>query len=239
MKRSFLLKRLAAVVLSLVLHGVASASTLVWYSDFGSVLLDSNGQELDNTYSFEIGTFGMGFTPTAANAGDWAANWKILDRAFQDDANGWNWEFRFYTGNVEHNSDGKSESSYADPLQVFVQGEAVYLWVYNSKDILPGSEWALVGDAVPTVNTDQWIIPDPLDPLGTSYEFNLNDADNPVIGGVNNVRGAGEFTATPATFSLQTASVVPEPGSALLLFAAGAAFLARRTSRRLTRSTLA
>ena len=66
-----------------------------------------------------------------------------------------------------------------------------------------------------------------------SFNWNLGDASNAVVGGANNVQGAGTYTATPVTFSLQTA-VVPEPGSVLLILAAAAAHLARR-ARRLTR----
>ena len=69
-------------------------------------------------------------------------------------------------------------------------------------------------------------MPDPANVAG-SFDWQLADADDAVIGGVNDVHVAGEFNATPPTFSLQTA-VVPEPGSAFLLFAAFAAHFVRR-----------
>lgn len=239
MKSSSHFKRLAAIVLAMAcLHGGASASTIFWGSEFNDLLFDSNGQALDTTYSFEIGTFGA-FVPTYANIDQWAANWKVFDRAFDPDANGWNAVDQFFVGTVDHNSLGGSDSPDANPADVFIQGERIYLWAYNSKDIVPTSEWALVTDAVLAGNVaNQWVIPDPADPPGTSYELRLLDADTAIVGGVNNVQGDGEFNATPGTFSLQTA-VVPEPGSALLLFAAAFSFATRRATRRLKRTTMA
>lgn len=246
MNPSSFFKQLAAVILTMAwLHGDVSASTIFWGSEFNAVLLDSQEPSspgdplttLDVTFSFEVGTFG-GFIPTASNLDQWVANWKVLDRAFLDDANGWNVPDQFFTGTVEHNTSGNSESPDANPLDVFTQGEKIYFWAYNSKDIVPGSEWALVTDSNVAGNLgNSWIVPDPLDPPGTSYDLMLMDADVSVFGGLNDVQGPGTYGANvPPTFRLQTA-VVPEPGSALLLFGAAAAFLTRRASRRLTRAT--
>ncbi|MGV3659671.1 MAG: PEP-CTERM sorting domain-containing protein [Prosthecobacter sp.] len=239
MKRSSHFKRLAATALTMAcLQGGALASTVFWGSEFNDLLFDSNANTLDTSFSFEIGTFG-GFIPTYQNIDQWVANWKVFDRAFDPDANGWNALDQFFVGTVDHNTSGNSESPDANPLDVFVQGEKIYLWVYNSKALEDGSEWALVTDSVLAGNTaSQWVIPDPLDPPGTSYELKLVDADDVVIGGVNGVQGEGGFNATPPGFSLQTA-VVPEPGSGLLIFAAAAALLTRRASRRISRTTMA
>ncbi len=109
----------------------------------------------------------------------------------------------------------------------------VYLWAFNSKVIVPGSEWALVTDGTTVGNVgDPWIIPDPADTMG-SYNWSLSDASTSAIGGANGVQGPGGYSTTPPVFTLQTA-VVPEPGSAFLLLAAAAAHLARR-ARRMTR----
>lgn len=239
MKRSSHFKRLAATALTVAcLQGGALASQVVLSSEFNDLLFDSNGNTLDTTFSFEIGTFG-GFIPTYQNIDQWAANWHVFERAYDPDANGWNAVDQFFVAQADHNTSGNSESPDANPLDVFIQGEKIYLWVYNSKDILPTSEWALVTDSVISGNTaEQWVIPDPMDLPPISHEMKLVDADDVIIGGVNGVQGEGTFNATPPAFSLQTA-VVPEPGSGLLVLAAAAAFLQRRGSRRLVRSTQA
>lgn len=241
MKKTSQLKRLALTALAMAcLHSGASASTIFWGSEYGvDVLNDSYGNPLDTTYSFEIGTFGS-FVPTYANVSEWAANWKVFDRAYDPDGNGWNAADQFFTGTVEFNTSGGSESPDANPSDVFIQGEKIYLWVYNSKTIDSNTEWALITDSVLTGNvSSQWVIPDPLAPSSDpSPDLKLVDADEAIIGGVNNVQGPGTFNATPPAFTIQTA-VVPEPGSALLILAAAVAFQARRTARRLSRSTMA
>ena len=203
------------------------AATITWGSQFNDVLLNSDGQNLDATFSFEIGTF-EALIPTASNMGEWAAAWKVFDRAYQDDANGWNWVERFFTGNAIHQADGSSSSVHAQSGQVFQAGEVVYLWVYNSKNIESGTEWALVSNGLAGGSTfDDWIMPDPLESVSTTYEWALVDANEVVVGGANGMRGAGEFSATPANFSIQTAAV-PEPGSMLLLAGAALARVLRR-----------
>lgn len=200
---------------------------------------------MDSSFIFELGTFGF-FIPTESNIDQWAANWKILDRAtleiVVDPDTGYEARF-FTTGGVTFDAGGNgiSESDFADPAVSFTQGEQIFLWAYNSKDIVVGSEWALVRDGgSPGLSGNPWVIPDPVEPASTSYELDLQYADQVVFGGANNVRGPGEYGDNqPANFRLQTATVVPEPGSSLLLFAAGVAFVVRRTSRRMSRSTLA
>ena len=236
MKTSSHLPRFLGLALALAWIQGAQASTVFWGSNFQDNLFTSSGQPLDPTYSFEIGTFTSGFTPTYQNVDQWQANWEVIDRAYDPDANGWNSTDQFFVGTVGFNTDGTSDSPDADPAYAFTQGDTVYLWAYNSKDIVPSSEWALVTDGTTAGNTgDPWVIPDPADTAG-SYNWNLADASTAVIGGANGVQGDGTYTSTPPVFSLQTA-VVPEPGSAFLLLAAAAAHLARR-ARRLTRIPL-
>jgi len=218
MKTYSLRKTLLAALAAVLVQGSASASTIFWESAFNDLLYDSNGLALDAGFSFEIGTFG-GFVPTLANINDWDGNWKVFDRAFDPDANGWNTVDQFFTGTVDHLVTGESSSADAVPGTVFTQGETAFLWVYNTKARNLTTEWALLGDGTSTGDAaDDWIIPDPADPPGTSYVWQLADLDQVVFGGGNNVQGSGSFTTDPGTFSLQTHLVpVPEPGSALLV----------------------
>lgn len=244
MKPHSLLKPFFALVIALAwMCSPARASTVFWGSNFNDLLFDSSGNPLDSSYSFEIGTFGA-FVPTYQNVDQWAANWKVIDRAFDatpwdlndPDSEGWNSTEQFFVGTVTHNTDGTSDSPDANPSDVFAQNEVVYLWAYNSKSIVPTSEWALVTDGSSSGDlADDWLVPDPSDTL-SSFNWQLTDANDAVIGGANGVQGPGTYSANPGSFSLQTA-VVPEPGSAFLLIAAAAAHLIRR-ARHLTRSTM-
>jgi hypothetical protein len=243
MKMPLTIPKLICLALALAWAQGTQASTVFWGSNFNDNLYNSSGQQLDSTYNFEIGTFGS-FVPTYQNVDQWAANWHMIDYANNTDGN-WDSSNQFFAGTVSFATDGTSHS-HSDPStgipqfnssDVFTQGNTVYLWVFNSQTIDPGSQWALVTEVGNTgpLNNDPWVVPNPADTSG-SYNWSLNDASTSVIGGVNNLQGPGTYSATPGVFSLQTA-VVPEPGSALLLLAAAATHLIRR-ARRLNRSTL-
>lgn len=209
-----------AMILMCSAPGMTRGSTIFWGSSFNDLLFTSTGQTLDESFIFEVGTFTSGFVPTIHNTNVWDANWKLFDRAVHPDSEGWNVPDQFFVGTVDHLLNGTSDSLAASPADVFMQGEAVYLWVYNSKAIVPGSEWALVTDSDLLGNiANLWSIPDPNDPIGTSYDWQLLDADTAILGGVNGIQGAGDFSVNPGTFSLQT-HVVPEPGGSLLVLLA-------------------
>jgi hypothetical protein len=198
----------------------ASAASIAWGSSFESTLINSAGTPLDASFSFELGSFGS-FVPTMLNINDWSNHWKVFDRAFESDANGWGWEEdqRFFVGFATHESNGTSSSAQATPAAVFNEGERMYLWVYNSKDLVETSEWALITDFSANVTGGaDWLFPDPSISSSVTFDIQLSDADTAIIGGVNDLRGAGDFSGGPTEFHLQTATLpIPEPSSALLL----------------------
>jgi hypothetical protein len=211
-------------VLLIIAHP-SLASTINWFSDVNSTLVTSSHVELGTRFSFEIGSFELGFVPTFHNTNQWADKWMVFDRAFDPtpeneadgDPRGWNTNENFFVGAAEHLMTGASDSASTGSGNVFTQGMVAYLWVYNSKSIVPSSEWALVTDNSAMGDTgNDWIFPDPFDPPGTSYEWKLGDADLAVVGAVNGNRGEGTFTVHPGTYHIQT-HVVPEPSSLLLV----------------------
>ncbi len=154
---------------------------------------------------------------------DWQANWKVFDRSYDPtsaDPNdgapfGWN-PGLFFVGVETLNALGGSDSPDANPTDVFGVGEVASLWAYNSKNIVPGTEWALVMDS--NNSPTSWQFAAHTDPDGTGT---LATADT-AIGSV-----------TPSLLlALQTAPV-PEPSSAFLLFAADATHPIRRARRML------
>jgi hypothetical protein len=181
MKKPTYVTRFLCIALALAWSQGAQASTVFWGSNFNDHLFDSTGNALDSTYSFEIGAFTGGFTPTYQNVDQWQANWHVIDRAYDPDANGWNSIDQFFVGTVEFNTSGGSNSPDANPGDVFTQGDTVYLWAYNSKSIVPSSQWALVTDGSPLGDlADNWIIPDPLDTV-SSFNWQLTDANTPSL----------------------------------------------------------
>lgn len=207
------------------------AATIFWGTFANDTLIDSQGNALTGSFTFELGTFVPGFTPTALNLSDWAANWLIFDAAVAGGA--WNPANQEVTGTVDHTAGAGSTSPFATPAAVFPEGTPAYLWVYNTKDLNASAEWALAEDVDNGSNVlNAWEFPDPAEQLGESYDWQTRDLDTAIFGGVNNARAAGIFTATPVDFTIQTAAV-PEPGSVMLV--ALGAFLAVRRARRMAR----
>jgi hypothetical protein len=215
-------RRLLVLLMLLGILGIGSvqARNISWGSQPFDNLFDSTGSALDSTFTFEIGTFESGFTPTFENRVYWADNWKVFDQATNGD--GWNPGAQFFSSVANLKADGTSQSSPPLPANTFAENDIGYMWIYNSLTFDPASEWALITNTSGDANSaDDWLFPDPADQSNpTSVFWNLLNASETVTGGLNNVQGDGSYTATPGTFSLQT-SVVPEPGSALLIAAAG------------------
>ena len=214
----------ALVMLSLV---PARAGSINVHNGGSDVLLMADGATaLDNSFSFELGSFGS-FLPTLGNLDDWMTNWKPFARGQAPAINGWNSNLSYFDYGAV--LDGSGQSSQGLSADIFAEGEAAYLWVYNSFSLAPDSQWALVTNDDSDLNAaDNWLFPDPDSLLPT--EFDLATAYNPIMGGLHNVQGGGDFTAPLTAFTLQ-AHVVPEPTGAVLIMVAGVLWRVRRGRR--------
>lgn len=225
MKSSFL-RQLVLPLAAVAIWGgnpQAEASTIFWESNFEDLLFDASEQALDGGFTFEAGIFVNGFQPTALNLNDWVGNWQAFSRATEANL-GWSPDEQFFAMTIDHNPDGTSSAAPV-PTDVFTQGEVVYFWVYNTQNREAGTEWALVANSTDVGdNGNDWIIPDPADPIGTvSYNWLLDDADVAIYGNINGTFGGGQ------AFTLQTSLVpVPEPGPVLLIGVAMLGGLLRR-----------
>jgi len=223
------MKLLATIIIIATAALPASARVISWFNAEGDVLAQSDATMINATYTFEIGSFGS-FTPLASNLSDWQANWKVFDRAVSGD--GWNATTGYFTSSAEILASGLSSAGF--DARPFSTGETAFLWVYNSLDLLPSSEWALVRDSSNVALSPSWSIPVSDAGNPSSLDWDLLEADTAVWGGVNGARGGGSYDAIPGlTLSdvwLQT-SPVPEPGSALLVLIATAACLRRRRAK--------
>jgi hypothetical protein len=230
------MKNLSKIISAIFLLavGASQGSTIFWgtpqntgLADPSIYIINSQGNLLDASYSFEIGTFATGFTPDSTNLDQWELNWIVFDKV--SNGSGWNPGNQEVAGTVDHTTTSGSSSPFATPGGVFPQGVPAYLWVYNTKNMSLTPEWALLEDVDNGSNTyAAWEFPDPALTLD-SFDWQVKDVDTPIYGGVNNVRGAGDFAVQPAAFAIQTAAV-PEPGSILLLGLGS--FMAFRRSRR-------
>lgn len=208
---------LFAVVLSTVAATYIQAQTLNWGNDVFGNLSDSNGNTIDDTFVFELGSFFSGFVPTALNTDQWVSNWQVFDQA------SYNKDIGYFTSTVYVQNAVTSSNPMASTLSF--AGLTAYIWIRNDNDPVEGTEWLLTradnwefplvgGDCC---NTDviEWAVSD------------LGPTDIPLWGRQGGVPGPGVFTSTGTT-GLQTFTFVPEPSSAFLAAIAGGFLVLRR-----------
>lgn len=232
--RSLAMKTLYLLLIGLGVVCSASAHTINWGNSVGDSLFDSKGNPLDDSYTFELGSFGS-FLPTDQNMDLWQSNWKVFDRASTANG-GWSSSASFFSGSANLNFDSTSSSPEASPSSLFNTGEQAYIWAFNTQVRTDGfTEWALITNTSLDGNTlDNWTFPSATDHEGLPLEWRLSSATVVNYGGLNNVQGPGDHTANPGSFDLQTHSVIPEPGSGLLLLALGTIWRLRRNPRSTT-----
>lgn len=223
------------LILALTLLALSAAKlparTIDWGGAVGDTLITSAGVPLDDTFIFQLGTFGA-FTPTEANLDQWAANWKIFDQAIAPAASGWDSALGFFTGSATLQSDGTSSNSPPLPQFTFAQGEQAYIWVYNSLTISSLTEWALItNNGLDGNPLDDWTMPSHSDQTLQPLDWRVSNATDVPFGGLNDDEGPGDYTVDPGVFQVQT-HTVPEPGTALLIGIGGLIFQFRRRLRR-------
>lgn len=208
-------------VLLLSLVAPSRAQTFNWGSDVFSSLMDSKGNELDDSFVFELGTFANGFNPDSSNVGSWGQNWQTFDRA------DYYREFGYFISSVQMTDSGGSNSSFMTPNAPSFEGRTAYLWVRNDVALQPGTEWMLskvdAWGAFPNASAGCCDNQLPI-------EWSLSDlalTDTPIWGSQGGVAGDGQATS-PGAYSLQTYTVIPEPSSVACVLLAASVLLRRR-----------
>ena len=212
----------AAVYSGLAFGSVSHAApNIFWHNSGGDILLQSDATDLDSSFQLELGYFASSFTPTASNTTEWSTYWQPWD--LLSTQGGFNPSAGFYASSKSFNgaSTASVVSEYGQSFSI-PTGSQAYVWVYNSRDHLEGTEWALVTNTASDGNAaPAWLFPNPLlDASPGDPDWQLLDVGTVVLGGVEDVQGPGSFSANPGSFALQT-SAIPEPGAALLIFTIG------------------
>jgi hypothetical protein len=161
----------------------------------GETFVDKNGTGLTVDFSFELGVFADGFVPTLNNMAQWESNWRKL--VLMTDESGWepgdpSLNSGLFTlaigdpGMGQNSSLLYSDGSGADTAYGFSVGQQVYLWSFNDKNLVDGTEWSLITRTVGPPE-ELWVIPDAFDEESDGqFILSLINADTAIIGMLHN-----------------------------------------------------
>lgn len=182
-KARFLIILIAILIATAMapLHG----QQVLWGSPANRTSLTSagSGNQLDASFTFQVGTFfeaGVpGWMPSAANTAEWADHWLAADSAVYHET------FRAFTG-----------SSPFDPALAGGQG---YIWGFDSN--LAEGEWILLTDP-------NWIFPSFETGLKFPLSWQTSRASTVVVGSSNNLPDAAYHLKT-AKITISPPPLVP------------------------------
>lgn len=143
----------------LLLLQAVQAGQINWQSGFNQNNVLSNGAPMNSQMVFELGVFAPGFTPTAQNTSQWAANWYRASLAF------YNPELRFFTGSFPVTSNALP----------FAAGTKGYIWGHDGA--CTGGEWILM-------SAPGWLWPSQ-NPFELAVNWTAGSATESVVGQVN------------------------------------------------------
>ena len=212
----------AAAAIAVLAMKIHAEVTITFASTQFGTNLKSDGSAMDSSFTFELGTFGNGFAPTAGNTDQWLANWTPLTNSSGiavPEAS-----VQYGTINTIFGpTDGFSSSATLEhndsPFGIGQQG---YIFGYDS---LSGeADWILLTNTDPT--PDEWTY---ANATGISFteSWTVGTAGDAIVGNVNFFDGKGDF------ISMQSGSVslppaVPEPSTAAIFAVAALGFGLRR-----------
>ncbi len=168
------------LVIQVILAVCAYAGGVNWSNSSFSTNLSSTGAALDATYTFELGAFLPGFTPTCANTAAWKTNWRAA-------------QFSAYNPVTASFSNSYEVTSNVSP---FATSQLGYIWGHNASDT--NGEWFLV--SAPT-----WRWP-AVGGIQQPEEWSVNNASTIILGGVN---GAGFHIKMTAVLNSQPPIIYP------------------------------
>lgn len=217
-------------VFALAAHAQLNVAQINWGSQDFSQIVDNEGNTLSQgNFTFALGAFETSFTPTEENRYEWAANFVTFDVADYDAANGvFAGEYALYN-NTYTSLSGITINSTGSNFEALGISRDAYIWVYNSTNPEPGSEWFLArADWVFPTITGDCCSNDP--PLEWSMS-DLDSNDTPLWGNQFNTEGNGVREIQDTNADLQTYTFIPEPSTALLVVMAGMFGVMRRSRR--------
>lgn len=180
--KSLLTLATVALASATTLENAAADAAVYFSSQVGATNLQSNGQPMDESFSFQIGAFANGFEPSADNTGQWLAHWVPLGDAAADPLPGATAPYEsidlpapFPSGTTSDGFTGNVSYDHNEPP--FTTMGAVYIWGYDNRQTAGEAEWILVTSSV-------WGWPSgAANPPAET--FSMGSADSVILGSIN------------------------------------------------------
>ncbi|MEI6654339.1 MAG: hypothetical protein WCP45_06190 [Verrucomicrobiota bacterium] len=159
------------------------AATVIWGSEFGANLFNSQGAVLDGSYIYELGAFDSTFTPSAQNTAYWYAHWNTFDSTtYSTDYGGFTSSATMDRYNGTSNGNGVKMTGATSGFA----GLDAYLWIRSVDQPVAGSEVLLARPAA------DWKFPEltPQPPVTSPQDNNCCDENTPLRWSVSNLSGS-------------------------------------------------
>ncbi|CAN5373920.1 hypothetical protein BH23VER1_BH23VER1_18340 [soil metagenome] len=217
------------LVVAAVTATTADASQTI---NFGSTLNATNhqsdGSDMDATFTFELGVFGS-FVPDEGNIDLWSANWTALLDSDGDPAAALYDPSPLFEGSSIriNNFEGSAQivDNLSDPSTPYQPSTQAYIWGFTGREAGVDCEWILLSNAawqLPAVSDDGMPSPFTLDwAVSDEGTFAILGAVNP------SYATTGDPAHMQSALVRPQALLAPEP-STLLLVLLGLAALGRR-----------
>ncbi|MCC5789711.1 MAG: hypothetical protein JJT75_08750 [Opitutales bacterium] len=133
------------------------AARIHWFAQPHSLDLQYDGQQIDESFTFELGVFRDGFVPDESNRDQWSDYWEGAHRIY------YNQENRWFSGRYR----------VTDNREPFTAGTPAYIWGFQGDG--ESGQWILLGDSYWT-----WPTASPMDPRQRNWR--AIDADTVLAG---------------------------------------------------------
>ena len=233
-KTKTLLAAIAGAVLALgaIAENTRAASVTIGFSggfpDTPQKLSDGSDIPVDGSFTFELGAFASGFTPTALNTDQWLAHWSVVTDGSGAELASARTPFvtrTFLFGRTGPGFKSDVELTHNNPN--FSNGAQGYIWGYDTQTTPGQAEWILMTRFTDTPADDPWTYPSS---TGASPDilWSSGNADVAIVGSLG-IYGGDANAIQMTTAAITIPGAIPEPTSAALLaLAACGAGLRRR-----------